>query len=76
MHCAPKELKIDCGYFQKTDFWKNYEALTEKVRIFREQRDDPMAKMDPVIPFMQEFLSNVEVLELGTDYSGHGMDEP
>ena len=33
-----------------------------------------MSKMDPVIPFMQDFLSSVEVLELGTDNSPRDVD--
>ena len=76
MHCAPKELKIDCYDFQKTAFWINYqETLTEKKAIFRQQKDHPMSKMDPVIiPFVQEFLSSVEVLELGTDKSPRDVD--
>ena len=75
MHCAPKRLKIDCYDFQKTAFWINYqETLTEKEALFRQQKDHPMSKMDPVIPFVQEFLSSVEVLELGTDKSPRDVD--
>ena len=75
VHYAPKELKIDCFDFQKTAFWNNYEeALNEK----KKENNCPMSKMDPIIPFMQEFLSNVEVLEIGTNNSPrdvHGLDE-
>ena len=75
MHRAPKELKIDCYDFQKTAFWIDYqETLNEKRTLFRQQKDHPMSKMDPVIPFMQEFLSSVEVLELGTDNSPRDVD--
>ena len=57
MHCAPKELKIDCYAFQETLFWRNYSVQAANPSI---------PTMDPVIPFIQEFLSGVEVLELGT----------
>ena len=78
MHCAPKELKIDCYTFQKTVFWKKYKKTYTKKLSLLHQKNCPVPNMDPVIPFIQEFLSGVEVLELGTHYTKRalgGMNE-
>lgn len=50
MRFAPKELEIDCSDFTETMLWRNY--------------NDKTLTSDPVIPFLQEFLSSVEELEL------------
>ena len=73
MQCAPQNLKIDCCSFKKTMFWKRFEEDCDRSR-----NKSPVEKMDPVIPFLQEFLSSVEVLELGTDNTPKdvsGLDE-
>ena len=43
-------------------FWKKFEEDCDRLR-----NKSPIETMDPVIPFLQEFLSSVEVLELGAD---------
>ena len=73
MQCAPQNLTIDCCSFQTTVFWKKFEEDCDRLR-----NKKPIEKMDPVIPFLQEFLSSVEVLELGTDNTPKdvsGLDE-
>ena len=59
---APPNLMIDCCSFQTTMFWKKFEEDCDRLR-----NKSPIETMDPVIPFLQEFLSSVEVLELNTD---------
>ena len=54
---APKEVKIDVIDFLSTPFWKEFK------RSLRGKRD---VVLDPVIPLLQSFLSNVETLEIGT----------
>ena len=78
MQCAPNELKVDCYDFQTTMFWKDYqEARWRNVQIIRQKSDNecPAPKMDPVIPFVQEFLRSVEVLELGTCNTPKDVDD-
>ena len=55
MQYAPKHLDIDCCSFDKSIFWKK--IVEDRYHLLVE-------KMDPVIPFLQDFLSSVEVLEL------------
>ena len=65
MQRAAPNLKIKCSYFQKTMFWKQFEEDSARLR-----NKTPIEKMDPVIPFLQDFLSSVEELELSTDRFG------
>ena len=55
MRCAPDNLKIDCHSFVKTVLWGTFEEDCDRLRNKR---------MDPISPFLQNFLSSVEVLEL------------
>ena len=78
MQCAPNELKVDCYDFQKTMFWKHYEeAHLKNFQIIRQKSDSEHSalKMDPIIPFVQELLSSVEVLELGTANTPKDVDD-
>ena len=78
MQCAPNELKVDCYDFQNTLFWKHYEeAHLKNFQIIRQKSDSECSalKMDPVIPFVQEFLSSVEVLEIGTSNTPRDVDD-
>ena len=78
MQCAPNELKVDCYDFQNTLFWKHYEeAHLKNFQIIRQKSDSERSalKMDPVIPFVQEFLSSVEVLEIGTSNTPRDVDD-
>ena len=59
MQSAPTELTIDCYDFTSTKIWKEFDEAIETVK-------QNGSKVDLVIPFLQEFLSSVEVLELGT----------
>ena len=52
---APKEVKIDVIDFLSTPFWKEFK------RSLRGKRD---VVLDPVMPLLQSFLSNVETLEI------------
>ena len=56
MQSAPTELKIDCYDFTSTKIWKEFDETGKQKG----------SKVDLIIPFLQEFLSSVEVLELGT----------
>ena len=47
IRCVPKELKIDCYKLQQTFFWPDYSLRNPLITA----------------PFIQEFLSGVEVLE-------------
>ena len=70
MSTGPVELKIDCyNMFCYSLFWKEYEDLLEgrKKQQVTSCTLGSTVKMDPKIPFMQEYLSTVEILELGTD---------
>ena len=69
MQRAPQNLLINCWSFQRTMFWK--EDFSKKIEEYcdRLRIKSPIEKMGPVIPFLQEFLSSVEVLELDTDLS-------
>ena len=60
----PPYLKIDCDSFLKTVLEKKIEENHYLLRI-----KTPIEKMDPVVFFLQDFLSSVEVLELST-YNG------
>ena len=62
MQRAPQNLMIDCCRFQTTMLWKKFEEDCDHLR-----NESPIEMMDPVIPFLQDFLSSVEVLEVGTD---------
>ena len=79
MQSAPTELKIDCHNFKSTTFWKEFDKAVETT--YTASRDDygnaiegANSKVDLVIPFVQEFLSSVEVLELGTDITPRDVD--
>ena len=72
MHRAPKQLKIDCYAFGKTVFWRKYKRAHS--RQLRCRKHCATVTMDPVIPFIQEFFTEVEVLELGTHYTKRGLD--
>ena len=63
VHCAPKQLKIDCCTFLNSMFWKDFEDAYENKQNHPDQ-DQIDVTMNPVIPFIQEFLSSVEVLDL------------
>ena len=59
MQHAPDYLKIDCYNFEKTLLWGIFEEDRDRLR-----NKSPIEKIDPISPFLQNFLSNVEVLEL------------
>ena len=64
---APKVVKIDVCYFTCTQFWKEfYENFRTKGLEQYTSTIDRNVKMDPVLPFIQNFLSTVEKFELGT----------
>ena len=52
---APKNLRIDCCHFKRCMLWDDSLICLRKKTI---------ENMDPVIPFLQELLCSVEVLEL------------
>ena len=71
VHSAPTELKIDCHNFQSSAVWKEFDKVVETAfNASRDERGYPIkganTKVDLVIPVLQEFLSSVEVLALGT----------
>ena len=79
VHSAPTELKIDCHNFKSSTFWKEFDKVVETA--FNASRDEygyPIkganTKVDLVIPVLQEFLSSVEVLELGTESTPRDVD--
>ena len=72
---APKEVKIDVNEFLSSPLWAKFSnALEEKCDV---------VVQDPVLPFLQSFLSRVEKIELGTikrfeefriEFGGDGME--
>ena len=65
MQSTPTSLKIDCYNFRGSTFWKEFDQAMELA--VGDSRSESGTKMDLIIPFIKEFLSSVEVLELGTD---------
>ena len=58
MHCAPKQLKINCYTFLDTLFGRNDMLWTDHAA-------NPSTPPTDLVTFIQEFLSGVEELELG-----------
>ena len=71
MYAAPSKLEIDCYDFVDSLFWGDYQEELEGIRKkqFVSSLTNSSLKMDLVIPFLKDFLSSVEVLEL--DATGH-----
>ena len=63
LQTAPKQLMIDCSRISRMAFWKEYERQLEEKK--NQLTNSALVKNDPIIPFMQKFLSSVEVLQLG-----------
>ena len=69
LQTAPKQVMIDCSRVSRMVFWKEYQRqLEEKKSQLTNRGLSSPAKNDPIIPFMQEFLSSVETLELGVSH--------
>ena len=59
----PKEISVDILELSKSYSWIEFENL------FEENREVELVQCDPVVPFLQSFLSQVETIELGTSMS-------
>ena len=79
MKTGPTELRIDYNEFSFTLLWKEYQDCLEQQLAYHAKYKDCLeverrrqlalvtrVKKDPMIPLIQDFLSNVEVLELGS----------
>jgi len=68
LQTAPNQVMMDCSKIGEMVFWKEYQRqLEEKKSQLTSRGLSFPVKNDPIIPFMQKFLSSVEVLEVGVN---------
>ena len=67
METGPEKVRINCCGFVDSSFWKKYQDRLEEEKMQQFSLFGSKPKVDPVIPFVQKYLSSVEVLELTTD---------
>ena len=68
LQTAPKQVTMDCSRICRMVFWKEYQQqLEEKKSQLTSRGLSFPVKNDPIISFMQNFLSSVEVLEVGVN---------
>ena len=79
MQSAPSYLNINCFGFINSTFWNEFDqsisSWSDQAAMMLAVGDGSDTEMNLVIPFIQEFLRGVEVLELATCGGGTSPDD-
>ena len=68
---ASRYVELDLDHFFRGLFWQEFNDLVRvHTRNFFDSREDLNLKIKPVLPILQDYLSTVEIMRLGSENSG------